>query len=203
MNTSDNQPQMQSGIGILHPNEDDDIASICSLLADDRLYGIDTRRIREVLGRKTLERVPLAPSFIGGVLPYRGDVLTVVSFRALLGLAPAASPGYVLVLKSVDEQEPYGLMVDSVGGVVMLRQSAFTANPSTLDEVGKALYSGAFRLDKGLLIHIDPERLRPSRLAETELFGGVAIHAPCGHYLRAQCLGAQSSKPQQEIQCER
>jgi purine-binding chemotaxis protein CheW len=203
MNLLDQQLPVQSGIGVLHPGEDDDIASICSLYADDRLYGIDTRRIREVLGRKTLERVPLAPSFIGGVLPYRGDVLTVVCFRALLGLAPAANPGCVLVLKSMDEQEPYGLMVDSVGGVVMLRQNTFTVNPSTLDEVGKALYSGAFRLDKGLLIQIDPERLRPSRLAETDLFRGAANHAPRGPRLHVESHGARSSKLQQEMQCER
>jgi purine-binding chemotaxis protein CheW len=189
--TPDRQPPIQSGIGILPAGEDDDIASICSLLADDRLYGIDTRSIREVLGFRTLERVPLAPSYIGGVLPYRGDVLTVVSFRALLGLAPATSPGSVLVLKSMDEEEPYGLMVDSVGGVVMLSQSAFTANPSTLDEVGKALYSGAFSLDKGLLIQIDPERLRPSRLAETKQFRGAAIQAPRGPYPGAQNISAQ------------
>jgi purine-binding chemotaxis protein CheW len=198
LNHSFDQVQMQSGIGILHPGEDDDIASICSLLADDRHYGIDTRGIREVLGRKTLERVPLAPSYIGGVLPYRGDVLTVVCFRALLGLAPATSPGCVLVLKSMDEPEPYGLTVDSVGGVMMLRQSTFAANPSTLDEVGQALYSGAFRLEKGLLIKIDPERLRPSRLATTELFRGDATHGPPRLY-----KGKQGLKTQQEMQCER
>jgi len=92
----------------------------------------------------------------------------------------------------MDEEEPYGLMVDSVGGVVMLRPSAFTANPSTLDEVDKALYSGAFRLDKGLLIQIDPERLRPSRLAATDLFRGALSHAPCGPYLRAENISAQN-----------
>jgi purine-binding chemotaxis protein CheW len=170
--------------GIHQLREDEESVSICSLLADDRLYGIDTRTIREVLGHKALERVPLAPCYIGGVLPYRGDVLTVVSFCALLGLKPHANPGCVLVLKSVEE-EPFGLMVDSVGGVVMLGQDSFAVNPSTLDVVGRALYSGAFRLNKGLLIQLDPERLRPSRLAETGLFGG------------------KSARVWEEIQCER
>lgn len=185
MNRQHQQHGIEAGPGLHQLHEDDESVSICSLLADDRLYGIDTRKIREVLGHKALERVPLAAAYIGGVLPYRGDVLTVVSFRALLGLKPHASPGCVLVLKSVEE-EPFGLMVDSVGGVVMLGQNAFTANPSTLDEVGKALYCGAFRLNKGLLIQLDPERLRPSRLAETGLF-----------------CGTQASGVSEERQCER
>ncbi len=198
MNPEYHQPGIEGVAGPDSLREDEESASICSLLADGRLYGIDTRRIREVLGNKTLERVPLAPAYIGGVLPYRGDVLTVVSLRALLGLEPAAKPGCVLVLKSVEE-EPFGLMVDSVGGVVMLGQDAFTANPSTLDEIGRNLYSGAFRLNKGLLIQLDPERLRPSRLAETGLFGGaVSLLKQRGHL-----SAAQSSGVPEERQCER
>jgi chemotaxis signal transduction protein len=55
------------------------------------LFGIETRQIREVLGTTTPQRVPLAPEYIAGVVPYRGEVLTTVSFRALLGLG--ALPG--------------------------------------------------------------------------------------------------------------
>jgi len=157
-------------MGLVQPRDEDKLVSICSLLAGDRLYGMDTRYIREVLGQQTPKSVPLAPHYIAGVLPYRGDVLTVVSFRALFGLAPAEEPGCVLVIKSSNAEEPYGLLVDSVGGVVMFDQRSFTANPSTLDDIGKALYSGAFRVDKGLLIQLDPERMRPSRLAEAGLF---------------------------------
>ena len=60
--------------------------SICSLRVGTGLFGIDTRQIREVLGTTAPQRVPLAPEYIAGVVPYRGDVLTTVSFRALLGL---------------------------------------------------------------------------------------------------------------------
>jgi purine-binding chemotaxis protein CheW len=193
------QAGFEGGLGIHQLREDDDATSICSLLVDDRLYGIDTRRIREVLGHKRLEPVPLAPGYIGGVVPYRGDVLTVISFRALLGLPPAPTQGCVLVFKSTGEQEPAGLMVDSVGGVMMLSQNAFTANPSTLDGIGKALYHGAFRLEKGLLILLDPERLRPSRLAETELFRGR--DARCGR--PGLQTSTQDSRRTEERQCER
>ena len=58
----------------------------CSLRAGTGCLRIDTRQIREVLGATAPQRVPLAPAYIAGVVPYRGEVLTTVSLRALLGL---------------------------------------------------------------------------------------------------------------------
>ena len=65
---------------------EDDAVSLCSMFAGSESFGIDTKRkIREVLGNRDLQRVPMAPAFIGGVVPYRGEVLTTVDFRAAAG----------------------------------------------------------------------------------------------------------------------
>jgi purine-binding chemotaxis protein CheW len=148
-----------------------DVLSLCSLMAGGRLFGIDTRTIREVLGKGSLNRVPLAPLYVGGVIAYRGEVVTAVSLRALLGLEPAEGKSCVLVLDGDVNEERFGLMVDSVGGVVKVSRRLAAANPSTLDEASKALFIGAFRTDEGLLVQLNPDRLKPSRLAETGLFG--------------------------------
>ena len=66
--------------------EMEETVSVCSLRAGTGLFGIDTREIREVLGATVPQRVPLAPEYIAGVVPYRGEVLTTVCFRMLLGL---------------------------------------------------------------------------------------------------------------------
>lgn len=159
--------------------------SLCSFTAGTARFGIDTHRIREVLGRKLLQRVPLAPAYIGGIVPYRGEVLTTVNFRALLGLPPYTGESAVLVLEDCEgekdaskddgehhgvERESFGLMVDAVGGVVTVARSILAANPATLDERSKALFDGAFRMPDGLLIRLDPSMLRPTRLGGTGLF---------------------------------
>ena len=161
----------------LSAGQEDKFSSLCSVFVGDRLYGIDTGRIREVLGQKQPVPVPHAPPFIAGIFAYRGDVLTVVSFRALLGLPPA--PGCILVLKDAGNDEPYGLLADRVAAVMSLSSKVFSSNPAALDEVGQHLYSGAFRMEKGLLVLIDPDRLRPSELLESGLFGDA-------HMLRQQ-----------------
>jgi len=151
-------------------SDGEDVVSLCSLMAGGRLFGIDTLMIREVLGKGRLHRVPLAPAYVAGVIAYRGEVVTAVSLRALLGVEPAQGESCVLVLDGDESEERFGLTVDSVGGVVIADRRTMAANPSTLDEASRALFSGAFRTAEGLLVQLDPERLRPARLAESGLF---------------------------------
>ncbi len=167
--------------------DETEMLSMCSLDAGGRMFGIDTRSIREVLGHRGVQRVPLAPVWIGGVVPYRGDVLTAVSLRSLLGMAPSAADSCVLVLDGDEEGERFGLMVDGVGGVVTVERRLHAGNPPTLDNVGKALFQGSFRLAGGLLVQLDPERLRPGRLAATGLFQSAGVMA----------------RQQEESRCER
>jgi purine-binding chemotaxis protein CheW len=149
---------------------EDDAVSLCSMFAGSESYGIDTRKIREVLGYRDLQRVPMAPAFIGGVVPYRGEVLTTVDFRALLGMGEYTGVNCVLVLEDEVGEERVGLVVDAVGGVVMVNRNMLEANPCTLEPRAKWLFDGAYKMPTGLMVQLDPQRLRPSRLAEAGLF---------------------------------
>src|SRR6185437_10413530 len=150
--------------------DESDAVSLCSLFAGSESFGIDTRKIREVLGRRDLQRVPMAPMYIGGVVPYRGEVLTTVNFRALLGMGEHSSASCVLVLEDDDGAERFGLMVDEVGGVVTVNRRTLEANPCTLEARGKWLFDGAYKMQTGLMVQLDPSKLRPSKLAEAGLF---------------------------------
>jgi len=129
--------------------EENDAVSLCSLYAGSETFGIDTRKIREVLGERDLQRVPMSPLFIAGVVPYRGEVLTTVNLRALLGMDTHAGRSCVLVMEDEEGAERFGLVVDSVGGVVTMSRHA---------------------LEAGLMVRLDPQKLCPSRLSETGLF---------------------------------
>jgi purine-binding chemotaxis protein CheW len=144
--------------------------SLCSIHAGPGLFGINTRQIREVLGASTPQPVPLAPEYIAGVMPYRGEVLTTVCLRVLFGLKRLTCPRTVLVFDDEESEERFGLVVDSVGGVVRMPPDALEANPSALDQRSMALFDGAYRMPTGLMVRLDPRRFSPSRLAESGLF---------------------------------
>jgi purine-binding chemotaxis protein CheW len=150
--------------------EENDAVSLCSLYAGSETFGIDTRKIREVLGERDLQRVPMSPEFIAGVVPYRGEVLTTVNLRALLGIAAYSGKGCVLVMEDDQASERFGLVVDAVGGVVTVSQRTLEENPCTLEARGKWLFDGAYKMESGLMVRLDPQKLCPSRLSETGLF---------------------------------
>jgi purine-binding chemotaxis protein CheW len=150
--------------------DENDVVSLCSMSAGGESFGIDTEKIREVLGERELQRVPMSPAYIAGVVPYRGEVLTTVNLRALLGMEEHQGRSCVLVMVDDEFGERFGLVVDAVGGVVTVSQRMLEDNPCTLEARSKWLFDGAYKMESGLMVRLDPKRLCPTRLSEAGMF---------------------------------
>jgi purine-binding chemotaxis protein CheW len=137
---------------------------LCSVRVGKTMFGVPIGHILEIVGSARPQPVPLAPEYVGGLVHYRGDVLTTVSLRQLLGLPPCEGKQDILVLES--EGGCFGLLVDSVGEVLTVSPADFEPNPSILDRRHSALLAGAYKLKDHLLVMLDPERLDPMRLAQ-------------------------------------
>jgi purine-binding chemotaxis protein CheW len=136
---------------------------VCSVRLGEMLIGIPICHVLEILGKPATQPVPLAPFFIGGLVHYRGEVLTAVSLRRLLGMGPAPAPEDVLVFETAGGL--FGLFVDAVGEVLRVSPADHEQNPPTLEGRSLSLFNGAWKLKDGLLITLDPERLDPMRLS--------------------------------------
>jgi purine-binding chemotaxis protein CheW len=138
------------------------LVEMCSVRLGTTLFGVPIAHILEIVGGTRPQPVPLAPSYVGGLVHYRGDVLTTVSLRHLLDLPPRDGPQDILVLES--SGGCFGLLVDSVGEVLTVSSTDFEPNPSNLDERKRALFVGAYKLKDRLLVMLDPDRLDPIQL---------------------------------------
>ena len=136
---------------------------VCSVVVGDTLFGIPIAHVLEILGKPASQPVPLAPYFVGGLVHYRGEVLTAVSLRRLLGMERAQTPEDVLVFENADGL--FGLFVDSVGEVLHVSSADHEPNPATLEARRQAVFDGAWKLKDRLLVSLQPERLDPMRLA--------------------------------------
>ena len=164
---------MSTAAGALHRKQKTEaLVEVCSVSLGTTLFGVPIRHILEIVGAARPQPVPLAPGFVGGLVHYRGDVLTTVSLRELLGLPPREGAQDILVLESAGGC--FGLLVDSVGEVLTVSSADYEPNPSILDERRRALLAGAYKLKNGLLVMLDPERLDPIRLAPMRLSAGQA-----------------------------
>ena len=144
--------------------------SLFSIRVGEDLFAIETSNVREVVEDPQMRRVPLAPGHIVGVMPYRGEILTTVSFRALLGHRENRPAGCVIVLEDEQTCELWGLSVDAAQGVLTARTSTLQPNLGACN----GLYDGTYETPSGPIVRLDPNRLKP---ASTTTRGD----SPCAH----------------------
>jgi len=138
---------------------------LCTLRVGTELFGIDTANVLEILRRAQPQAVPRAPSFVAGVLAYRGEVLLAISLPALLGQPPAPGVASAVVMKDSESGEVFALLVDAVADVLEVATHLWEPNPPTLDDRRKEIYCGVYRMEHSHVVRLEPERLQPSRLA--------------------------------------
>jgi purine-binding chemotaxis protein CheW len=126
---------------------------------DGQSFGIPALRVHDVLGPQRITRVPLAPREVAGALNLRGRAVTAVDLRIRLGLPPRACDAAPMNIVVDHGGEHYGLLVDRVGEVLTLSAAAFEPSPKTLDPRWRDLSIGIHRLDGGLLVLLDVDRL--------------------------------------------
>lgn len=126
----------------------------------DQILGVGVKEIHDVFALSELTPVPGARKEIAGVLNLRGRIVTAIDARVILGLPPREN-GYagVMAVGVEHKGESYGVLVDSVGEVLRLKDSEFEANPINMDAKWKNISRGIYRLEGKLLMTIDIEKL--------------------------------------------
>jgi purine-binding chemotaxis protein CheW len=133
-----------------------------------RWFGAEVSDVHDVFALQRVTPVPLARADVAGVLNLRGRIVTVLDARRRLGLeARAESVRPAMAIGIERDGESYGLIVDAVGEVLRLNDAQFEENPVNLDEAWREVSRGVYRIEKGLLIALDVNRMldAPAALA--------------------------------------
>jgi purine-binding chemotaxis protein CheW len=125
----------------------------------DHLFGLPILRVQDVFLPERLTRVPLAPPEIAGVLNLRGRIVTLIDMRRCLGIEKRQVDAPPMAIGVESSGESYGLLVDNVGEVLKLDDSAREPNPINLDPRLARVCAGIHRLDRQLLMVIDVDRV--------------------------------------------
>jgi chemotaxis-related protein WspB len=140
------------------------------------LYGLEARKVIEVIPRVGLRTIPHAPAFVAGLLAYRGRVAAVVDFAVLTGAGPSRECLSTRILLAAvarpgSHASCLGLIAEDVSRVVSVDRSQVVSPTMGMDE---APYLGPIiRTEEGLAQLVDADRLLGERLANA-LCGGEA-----------------------------
>jgi purine-binding chemotaxis protein CheW len=118
----------------------------------EQLFGVEVQTVQEVLSYNEYTPVPLAPPAVGGLFNLRGQVIAAVDLRVQLGLPRQTLQGPVMNVILRGDGEPVSLLVDRIGGVVDLDDSAFEPPPDTLSGPIRELVVGTFKLHGRLML---------------------------------------------------
>ena len=132
----------------------------------DLLVGVPVDAVQEVTASAELTPVPLAPPTVSGLMNLRGRIVTAIDLRRSLRLAdrPLDQPAIHLILRT--DGGSIGLQVDAVGDVLDVDEDDFEAPPGTLRGQLRGLITGAYKLDRGLLLVLNTERVVEEANAE-------------------------------------
>jgi purine-binding chemotaxis protein CheW len=121
----------------------------------DLLLGIDIHLVREINRNLSLTRVPHSAPAVQGVINLRGEVVTIIDLRTVLGLPPAPPSNERRNVIVQAEGEQIGLIVDRVADVVTTSADQIDPKPENLRSVDVGFFRGVFKLDRGLLVILD------------------------------------------------
>ena len=118
-------------------------------------FGVDVAQAKEIIKYQSMTPVPLAPSFVRGLINLRGQIITAIDLRALLEMEPAPAGMRPMNVVIQIGTEVISLLVDRVGDVIDMEASWFEPTPETLSPRISSLITGLFKLKKELVLVLD------------------------------------------------
>ncbi|HSQ57461.1 MAG TPA: chemotaxis protein CheW [Gemmata sp.] len=135
-----------------------DARQYCTFYLGAQYFGIDVLLVQEIIRYQEMTRVPLAPPVVRGLINLRGQIVTALELRKRLELPERPPGGFpVNVVVHIDDGA-VSLLVDEIGDVLEVPESAFEPPPETLRGAARDLIRGAYKLDGRLLLVLDVPR---------------------------------------------
>jgi purine-binding chemotaxis protein CheW len=134
-----------------------DTTQLVTFVLDRRLFALEVEHVQEVLRPQVMTRVPLAARGVRGLVNLRGEILTAFDLRTRLGLPPATMETSTKIVVRRDDR-PVALLVDDVRDVMEIPTRRIERPPITLTGPISRFVRGVVRLERELVLLLDPER---------------------------------------------
>ena len=130
---------------------------LCTFSLGELCLSLPVEDVQEVLCAQALTRIPLSPPAVRGLINLRGQIVTALDLRTVLGMqeGPRSTEPMNLVLRG----EGFSLLVDEIGDVIGVDGETGEEPPATLREGLRRVCSTVFKLEDHLLVELDASGL--------------------------------------------
>ncbi len=124
---------------------------------DGMFFGVEVRKVQEVLLCQPMTPVPLAPAVISGLINLRGQIVTAIDLRRRLGLEPRPSgqPPLNVVIRT--EDGGVSLLVDEIGDVLEAGPELYEPPPDNMPQKQREMVEGVYKMEGRLLLALNTD----------------------------------------------
>ncbi|PWV63255.1 chemotaxis protein CheW [Plasticicumulans acidivorans] len=134
-------------------------SQFCTFYLAGLFFGVQVTKVQEVIRYQETTPIPLAPATVSGLINLRGQIVTAIDLRRVLGLEDR--PGDMRPMNVVihTDEGAVSLLVDKIGDVLHADVDSFERIPDTVRGVARDLILGAYKLTDKLLLVLDTDRI--------------------------------------------
>jgi len=135
-----------------------DCKQFCTFFLNGLFFGVEVLKVQEVIRYQEMTRVPIAPAMIQGLINLRGQIVTAIDLRCRFEMPPRPEGQLPMNVVVRSDDGAVSLLVDEIGDVLEVPDSAYERNPQTLTTVSRELIKGVYKLKERLLLILDTEQ---------------------------------------------
>src|SRR5277367_804512 len=114
----------------------------CTFYVDGQYFGLDVRKVQEIIRYQEMTRVPTAPPVVRGLINLRGQIVTAIDLRRRLGLAPSGDDHRPMNVVVRTDDGAVSLLVDEIDDVLELDEHDCEPPPETIPVMIRDLVAG-------------------------------------------------------------
>jgi purine-binding chemotaxis protein CheW len=120
-------------------------------------YGLEIKKVREIIGIMDITRVPKTPKYLKGVINLRGKVVPIVDLRLKFRMKQVDYSKETCIVVVETNGAIIGTIVDSVSEVIDINKEEIESSPAFGDEIDVRYILGMAKVNDEvkILINID------------------------------------------------
>jgi purine-binding chemotaxis protein CheW len=134
-------------------------SQVATFKVGSMLFGIDVAVVQEVIRFQRMTPVPLGPTVVKGLINLRGQIITAIDLREALNMEPLEPDRAPMNVVVRTENDHLSILVDKIEDVLNLDYSRLETTPETVEESYQDLLQSVYKLERGLLLILNAERM--------------------------------------------
>ncbi len=126
---------------------------------DKEEYGVDIMHVKEISEFKDSVKIPSAPSFVDGIINYRGVITPVINLRRkfALEIKEATSNTRIIIINLNEKQ--VGFLVDDASQVLTIDEKDIDPAPELITNIEDKYIDGIAKISDRMVIILDLEKV--------------------------------------------